>query len=166
MWTYIRRNMLAIFRIYTSWEPLFVFTALAAFLLVAALAAWSPFLWDWIVNSDRGGHLQSIILGGVLFMAAVQVFVLGVLADLVAAHRTISQRTLERVRRIELEIGVGPSHYEPGNFELRPPSRPTRTGSVLARGRHTAMGWPLARSPTLRISRCSATWGSRRSPAP
>ena len=30
MWTYIRRNMLAIFRIYTSWEPLFVFSALAA----------------------------------------------------------------------------------------------------------------------------------------
>lgn len=123
MWTYIRRNMLAIFRIYTSWEPLFVFTALAAFLLFTALAAWSPFLWDWIVNGDRGGHLQSIILGGVLFMASVQVFVLGVLADLVAAHRAVSQRTLERVRRIELEIGVAPSHYEPGtNTALR--SRP------------------------------------------
>jgi len=120
MWTYIRRNMLAIFRIYTSWEPLFVFTALAVVLLVAAIGAWSPFLWDWIVNGDRGGHLQSIILGGVLFMASVQVFVLGVLADLVAAHRAVSQRTLERVRRIELELGVAPSHYEPGgNLELR-----------------------------------------------
>ena len=29
MWTYIRRNMVAIFRIYTGWEPLLVFTALA-----------------------------------------------------------------------------------------------------------------------------------------
>jgi hypothetical protein len=123
MWTYIRRNMLAIFRIYTSWEPLFVFSALAGLLLLAAFTAWSPFLWDWLVNGDRGGHLQSIVLGGVLFMAAVQVFVLGVLADLVAAHRAVSQRTLERVRRIELEIGVGPSHYEPGNLELR--ARPT-----------------------------------------
>ncbi len=119
MWTYIRRNMLAIFRIYTGWEPLFVFSTLAALLLAAALAAWSPFLWDWLVNSDRGGHLQSIILGGVLFMAAVQVFVLGVLADLVAAHRAVSQRTLERVRRIELELGVAPSHYERGNVDLR-----------------------------------------------
>lgn len=119
-WTYIRRNVLAIFRIYTSWEPLFVFTSLAVALLVGALGAWSPFVWDWIVNGDRGGHLQSIILGGVLFMASVQVFVLGVLADLVAAHRAVSQRTLERVRRIELELGVAPSHYEPGgNIELR-----------------------------------------------
>ena len=73
------------------------------------------------MNGDRGGHLQSIVLGGVLFMAAVQVFVLGVLADLVAAHRAVSQRTLERVRRIELEIGVAPSHYE-RVVPARPPS--------------------------------------------
>ncbi len=114
MWTYIRRNMLAIFRIYTGWEPLLVFSLLAAVLGVAAVAAWSPFLWDWIVNGDRGGHLQSIVLGGVLFIAAVQVFALGVLADLIAAHRVVSHRTLERVRRIELQVGVAPSHYETG----------------------------------------------------
>ena len=30
------------------------------------------------------------------------------------AQRTISQRTFERVRRIELQLGVEPSHYEPG----------------------------------------------------
>jgi hypothetical protein len=47
-------------------------------------------------------------------MAAVQVFVLGVLADAIASHRIVSQRTLERVRRIELELGVPPSHYQPG----------------------------------------------------
>jgi hypothetical protein len=36
---------------------------------------------------------------------------LGVLADLLASHRVVSQRTLERVRRIELELGIPPSHY-------------------------------------------------------
>lgn len=113
-WRYLWTNVVAIFRIYTSWEPLRVFTTLAVLLLVAALGSWSPFLWDWIVNGDRTGHLQSIILGGVLFMAAVQVFALGVIADLVAAHRVVSQRSLERIRRIELAVGVEPSHYEPG----------------------------------------------------
>ena len=114
-WSYIRRNMLAIFRIYTGWEPLAVFTTLSAFLMVGALASFTPFLWDWLVNGDRSGHLQSILLGGVLFIAAVQVFALGVIADLVAAHRVVSQRTLERVRRIELQVGVAPSHYESGS---------------------------------------------------
>jgi glycosyltransferase involved in cell wall biosynthesis len=114
MWTYVRRNMIAIFRIYTSWEPLVVFSLLAVVLLTASLAAWSPFLWDWLVNSDRSGHLQSILLGGVLFIAAVQVFALGVIADQIATQRQISHRVLERVRRVELQVGVGPSHYEPG----------------------------------------------------
>jgi len=39
---------------------------------------------------------------------------LGILGDLLAHQRTLSQRTLERVRRIELQLGVEPSHYEPG----------------------------------------------------
>jgi glycosyltransferase involved in cell wall biosynthesis len=113
--TYIRRNMLAIFRIYTGYEPLQVFSLLAAILALGAMAAWGPFLWDWVVHGDRSGHLQSIVLGGVLLVAAVQVFALGVLADLIATQRVVTQRTLERVRRIELELGVPPSHYLPGS---------------------------------------------------
>ncbi|MEO6317431.1 MAG: glycosyltransferase family 2 protein [Acidimicrobiales bacterium] len=113
MWGYVRRNFVAIFRIYTGYEPLKVFTALAAFLLVLSGAAWSPFLWDWWVNGDRAGHLQSIVLGGVLLVTSIQAFALGVIADLISSHRIVSQRTLERVRRIELELGVRPSHYMP-----------------------------------------------------
>jgi len=111
MWAYVGRNFVAIFRIYTGYEPLKVFSGLAGILLLLSALAWSPFLWDWVVNGDRSGHLQSIVVGGVLLMAAVQAFALGVLADLIAAHRTVTQRTLERVRRIELELGVAPSHY-------------------------------------------------------
>ena len=108
---YVRRNMVAIFRIYTGYEPLRVFTSLGVLFLCLSGLAWSPFLWAWLVDGDRSGHLQSIVLGGVLLITAVQLFALGVLADLIAAHRVVSQRTLERVRRIELEVGVAPSHY-------------------------------------------------------
>jgi glycosyltransferase involved in cell wall biosynthesis len=114
MSSYIGRNMLAIFRIYTGYEPLKVFSWMAGVLLIGAVAAWGPFLWDWWVHDDRSGHLQSIVLGGVLLMAAIQLFALGVLADLISSHRVVSQRTLERVRRIELELGVPPSHYQSG----------------------------------------------------
>ena len=122
MWGYVRRNFVAIFRIYTGYEPLRVFGWLATLLLLLSLLAWSPFLYDWLVNDDSSGHLQSIVLGGVLLIAAVQAFALGVIADLISAHRTVSQRTLERVRRIELELGVEPSHYAPGR--ARPPTSP------------------------------------------
>src|SRR5688500_10323848 len=74
MWGYVRRNFVAIFRIYTGYEPLKVFSWLATGLLLLSALAWAPFLYDWIVHGDRSGHLQSIVLGGVLLIAAIQAF--------------------------------------------------------------------------------------------
>jgi len=118
---YVRRSVPTIFRIYATYEPLRVFTWLAILLGLGALGAWSPFIIDLFRGQGRG-HLQSIILGGVLMIAAVQVFALGILADLLGHQRALAQRALERVRRIELHLGVAPSHYEPGNPP--PPNAP------------------------------------------
>jgi glycosyltransferase involved in cell wall biosynthesis len=112
--TYVRRNAIAVFRAYAMYEPLRVFTIAAAVLALAALAAWTPFLADWILNGDSSGHVQSLILGAVLAIAAVQVFALGVIGDSLAGQRVMTQRTLERIRRVELSLGIEPSHYERG----------------------------------------------------
>jgi glycosyltransferase involved in cell wall biosynthesis len=118
---YVRRNAFALFRAYTLYEPLRVFMMLAIVFGVLAVAAWSPFLFDWIVNGDRSGHIQSLILGAVLMLAAVQMFALGIIGDALAGQRAIAQRVYERVRRLELEAGVEPSSYEPGARESAPP---------------------------------------------
>jgi glycosyltransferase involved in cell wall biosynthesis len=116
-WSYVRRNAFAIFRAYALYEPLRVFTIAAAVLAAAALAAWTPFLADWILNGDSSGHIQSLILGAVLAIAAVQMFALGVVGDAMAGQRVMTQRVFERVRRVELTLGIEPSHYEPGTPE-------------------------------------------------
>jgi hypothetical protein len=41
-------------------------------------------------------------------------FALGIIGEALAGQRVIAQRIFERVRRLELESGVSPSHYEPG----------------------------------------------------
>jgi glycosyltransferase involved in cell wall biosynthesis len=112
---YVRRNAPAILRIYARYEPLRAFLAASLVVLVLAVAAWMPFLIDWIFNGDSSGHIQSLILGAVLFIAAVQLFALGVIGDLLAGQRVMTQRVFERVRRVELALGVEPSHYEPGS---------------------------------------------------
>ncbi len=112
--SYVRRNAPAILRIYARYEPLRAFVTAALVVLVLAFAAWLPFLIDWIFNGRSDGHVQSLILGAVLFIAAVQLFALGVIGDLLAGQRVMTQRVFERVRRVELELGVKPSHYEPG----------------------------------------------------
>jgi glycosyltransferase involved in cell wall biosynthesis len=114
MWAYVRRNGVSIFRIYSTYEPLRVFMAAAAVVGLVAAVIWARFAWFYIVEGEGKGHVQSLILGAVLFIAAVQLAALGVVGDILAASRILQQRTLERVRRVELQLGVEPSHYEPG----------------------------------------------------
>jgi glycosyltransferase involved in cell wall biosynthesis len=113
MWSYVRRNGVSIFRIYAMYEPLKVFMTAAAIVMLGALAVWTRFLVAFI-QGEGAGHVQSLILGAVLFNAGVVLGALGVIGDLLSGQRAMLQRVFERVRRIELELGVPPSHYEPG----------------------------------------------------
>ena len=113
-WAYVRRNGMSILRIYALYEPLRVFMTLAAVVALAALGIFGRFLWFYFAGSG-GGHVQSLILGAMLFIAAVQLAALGVIGDILAGSRVLQQRVLERVRRVELQLGVAPSHYESGD---------------------------------------------------
>ncbi|HUB74129.1 MAG TPA: glycosyltransferase family 2 protein [Solirubrobacteraceae bacterium] len=114
MGAYVRRNAVSIFRIYAQYEPLRVFWSLSLLIGLAAVGVWIRFAVAYAEGSGKG-HVQSLILGAVLFIAAVVLWALGVIGDLLAAQRVMTQRTFERVRRIELQLGVEPSHYEPGD---------------------------------------------------
>jgi len=111
---YVRRNALSIFRVYSQYQPLKVFWGAAVVCGLAALGFFIRFLIPFIEHGGRAGHIQSLIAGAVLFNTAMLLGALGVIGDLLDAQRTISQRTFERIRRIELQLGVAPSHYEPG----------------------------------------------------
>jgi len=113
MGAYVRRNAVSIFRIYAQYEPLRVFWSLALLMGIVAIGVWIRFAVSYIEGNGKG-HVQSLILGAVLFIAAVVLWALGVIGDLLAAQRVMTQKTFERVRRIELQLGVAPSHYEPG----------------------------------------------------
>jgi glycosyltransferase involved in cell wall biosynthesis len=123
MWAYVRRNSISIFRIYAQYEPLRVFWSLAALIGLVSLAVWIRFVVAYAEGNGKG-HVQSLILGAVLFIAAVVLWALGVIGDLLAAQRVMTQKTFERVRRIELQLGVEPSHYESN------PARPSPAGQA------------------------------------
>jgi glycosyltransferase involved in cell wall biosynthesis len=129
MWAYVRRNMVSIFRIYTLYEPLRVFLAAAAVVALIGVFIWARFLW-FFFSGEGEGHIQSLILGATLFIVAVQLAALGVLGDILAGSRVLQQRILERVRRVELHLGVEPSHYEPGS---EPTGQAATTGARAGR---------------------------------
>ena len=174
---YVRRNTPAILRIYARYEPLRAFVTAAIVVGVLALLAWLPFLIDAIFNGNSTGHIQSLILGAVLIIAAVQLFALGVIGDLLAGQRVMTQRVFERVRRVELALGVPPSHYEKGADRPRSrdahgtPKAPTDgdadsngTSSNGARRRRQRPPPPTTAKPRASSRSASASPGS--SPTP
>jgi glycosyltransferase involved in cell wall biosynthesis len=127
---YVRRNAASIFRIYAMYEPLRVFLAAAAFFALIGAVIWGRFLYFYWFADEPGEHIQSLILGSTLFIIAVQLAALGVVGDILAGSRVLQQRALERVRRVELHLGVEPSHYEPG---ARPTGQEATTGARAGR---------------------------------
>jgi glycosyltransferase involved in cell wall biosynthesis len=126
MGAYVRRQGVAILRIYTQYEPLKVFMTFALLLFVLSLIPFARFFVAYI-DGTGAGKVQSLIFGAVLFNAAVVMGALGVIGDLLHGQRLMSQKIFERVRRIELELDVAPSHYEPG---ARPTGQPPTTGAA------------------------------------
>jgi glycosyltransferase involved in cell wall biosynthesis len=147
MWAYVRRNSISIFRIYAQYEPLRVFWSLAGLIGLVSLAVWIRFVVAYAEGNGKG-HVQSLILGAVLFIAAVVLWALGVIGDLLAAQRVMTQKTFERVRRIELQLGVEPSHYEPGQT---PASKPVGAAGQAADTRGTLAEDPAPAEETVKV---------------
>jgi glycosyltransferase involved in cell wall biosynthesis len=122
-WAYVRRNGLAIFRVYTMYEPLRVFLVAAALAALVGAVIWARFLY-YFVSGEGRGHVQSLILGATMLVIAVQLAALAVMADVLAAIRVLLQRNLERIRRVELQVGVEPSHYEEGGASFAATASP------------------------------------------
>jgi glycosyltransferase involved in cell wall biosynthesis len=126
---YVRRNGVSIFRIYALYEPLRLFLMAAAVAALVGAVIWARFLW-FVIDGKGNGHVQSLILGSTMFIVAVQLAALGVVGDILAGSRVLQQRILERVRRVELHVGVEPSHYEPG---AKPTGQEATTGAQSGR---------------------------------
>jgi glycosyltransferase involved in cell wall biosynthesis len=116
---YIRRSVGTILRIYAMHEPLRVFLSLAGIVGLAGLLLFGRVLWFYFTQPGPTGHVQSLIVASVLLVFAVQLAVLGVLADLVRANRVIAERSLQRLRKIELQLGVSPDTVDDADVNAR-----------------------------------------------
>lgn len=93
-------------RAWAMYNPLraFVSAGLIAFLI--GLAPMIRFLWFYF-SGDGAGHVQSLVIGGVLMILGVVAIMLGALADLIGRNRNLMEQTLERVRLLEERLGPG-----------------------------------------------------------
>lgn len=87
-------------RAWAMYNPLraFVSAGMVAFLI--GLVPILRFFWFYL-QGDGNGHVQSLVIGGVLVLLGVIAAMLGALADLIGRNRNLAEQTLERVRQLE-----------------------------------------------------------------
>ena len=113
---YIQKSAATIVRVYTMYEPLKVFTSIGLMTFSIGFAISLRFLYYYVGGAGQG-HLQSLILSGVLMIVGFQVLLIGLVADVISANRKLTEELLYRVRLIELRgLAANPARAsdEPG----------------------------------------------------
>lgn len=110
MWHFLKEQGGTIVRIYAFYEPLRTFTYLAIPFLLAGAVLWMRFLAYYIffrLEADR--FVQSVTIGTGLLIVGVLIFVFGILADIAGKHRQLTQETLYRLKKLEIERATAAS---------------------------------------------------------
>ena len=98
IWSKVKKSGGTILRMFAVYEPFKTFLYLALVFLVIGLLLVGRFLYFYI-QDDGAGHIQSVIIGAVSLVIAVQMFALGLLADLLAVNRRLMEDILERLKK-------------------------------------------------------------------
>jgi len=103
--SFVGRQLSSMIRMYAMYEPLRVFFYIGLTLSIIGALPVIRFLYFYFIG-DGGGHLQSLVLGGVLLIIGFITFMIGLVADLISFNRQLTEITLEKIRKIELRQGV------------------------------------------------------------
>lgn len=109
---FVTRQLKTLLQMYVMYSPLRAFSSLGLVLALVGIAPILRFVWFY-ATGDGSGHLQSLVLGGVLCVMAFIAFTAGLLADVVSRNRQLLELTLEKVRRLELALDEPDSEPAP-----------------------------------------------------
>jgi hypothetical protein len=99
---YMRASANTMLRIHLLYRPLRTFFFPGAAGLLGGAAIGLRFLYSYL--SEGGfGHIQSLILAAILILGGSILILAGLLADLIAANRRLLERTLVKIRELELK---------------------------------------------------------------
>jgi glycosyltransferase involved in cell wall biosynthesis len=106
--SFVQRSVATMLRMYSMYQPLKTFLLIGGALSLIGLAPVVRFLYFYVQGSGAG-HVQSLLLGGVLLMIGLTTFLIGLVADLIGFNRQLIEMTLEGVRRLELAQRSAPA---------------------------------------------------------
>lgn len=101
--SFVGRQFSSMIRMYAMYKPLRVFFYIGSSLTIIGLIPIIRFLFFYFTGNG-GGNIQSLVLGGVLLVMGFVTLMIGLVADLISFNRQLTEITLEKIRRIELQL--------------------------------------------------------------
>ena len=102
MFGYVKKSMLTIIRAYLMYKPMRFFIGLGFIPFLIGLAIGIRFIVLLCMGGGQG-NVQSLILCSMLILIGVMIWVVGLLADIMAANRKILQEIQQKVREMDYE---------------------------------------------------------------
>ena len=102
MFGYVKKSMLMIIRAYLMYKPMRFFIGLGFIPFLIGLAIGIRFIVLLCMGGGQG-NVQSLILCSMLILIGVMIWVVGLLADVMAANRKILHEIQQKVREMDYE---------------------------------------------------------------
>jgi len=102
IWRYVWRSASTIIRTYAMYRPLKFFATIGVIIFSAGFIISLRYLF-YMFTGQGAGHLQSLILSAVLMMLGFQTIMIGLISDLIAANRRLSEEIVYRLRKSDRE---------------------------------------------------------------
>jgi glycosyltransferase involved in cell wall biosynthesis len=96
---HVRKSAVTIMRAYVMYKPYMLFGWLGGLLFALGLIPFARFIILSLNEGSTRGHIQSLLIGSLLMVAAFLCAVLGVIADLIRINRILVEDNLEQTKR-------------------------------------------------------------------
>jgi glycosyltransferase involved in cell wall biosynthesis len=117
---YLLRSIGTIGRIFAIYRPLRLFFPMAGLLLFVSLVLGLRYLY-FIAIGEGAGHVQSVILAAALLGIGCLVFLIGVIADLIATNRKLLEKIDWQILKLHELVAHGSAGQADSAVERQPP---------------------------------------------
>jgi glycosyltransferase involved in cell wall biosynthesis len=100
--SYIKKSIITMLRIFVVYKPFRFFLAIGLALFSLGLVLGLRFLYYYLTG-DGQGHIQSVVLAGVMMGIGFQTFLVAFIADLLSVNRKLLEEVQYRLRKLESE---------------------------------------------------------------
>ncbi|MGB8452466.1 MAG: glycosyltransferase family 2 protein [Anaerocolumna sp.] len=100
IWIYMKRSSSVIIRAFMMYKPLKFFCTIGAVIFTLGIILGLRYI-VFLLQDTGSGHVQSLILVAILLMIGFQTFIVGLLADIIAANRKLLEDVQYRIRKME-----------------------------------------------------------------